>query len=209
MQTTINVQKTETNANLKALLPLSSTKLGDLLEGAFEKYSYKIDCSQMKQYQKLITFEEDCRDCPLFKPLFDRLNTITGPALYWFEADSEEEAYQLKADLDQFRKINPQKKQPNWRNIPAQNNNSNSKVVYVGIRQGGYTKKHSLSFLAGRIIIHLGYYKHGSTQGLQLAHWAKLPLTLNVIALPDQAKDYLNILEKLFALELNPLVGKH
>lgn len=202
------------NANnltaLKTLLPHSTNHLDGLLASTPEKFSYKIDCAQMQHHQKLITFQEDCRDYPLFKPLFDKLNTITTPALYWFEANSEKEALQLKTGLDQFRTINPLKGQANWRNIPAQNiNSNNSKVLYIGIRQGGYTKKHSLSFLAGRIITHLGYYKHGSTQGLQLAHWAKLPLILNAIALTHQAKDYLNIIEKLFALELKPLVGKH
>jgi hypothetical protein len=66
-----------------------------------------------------------------------------------------------------------------------------------------------MSEKAGRIAIHFGYYEIGTTQGLQLAYWAKKNLTLNVMALPKESSDYLDLLEKLLARKLNPLCGKH
>jgi hypothetical protein len=69
------------------------------------------------------------------------------------------------------------------------------------------------------MIVHFGYYDIPSTQGLQLYHWAKeigAQLKLNVAQFPEvipdskiQTKEYLDILEKLYATNLHPLCGKH
>jgi len=63
--------------------------------------------------------------------------------------------------------------------------------------------------IASRIFHHLGYYRVGSTQGLQLCHWSKHKLKLSVVQFPKEAEPYLNIIEKLFALKFKPLLGRH
>lgn len=136
------------------------------------------------------------------------LNTIKSSALYWFGAETIAQAQQLKKELEYFRENGSKTLE---RAIPAKNKyeNNNSKVLYVGVRQGGERKHDGLSNISGRIHQHIGCYEKGSTQSLQLHYWAKQPLTLHVIALNNVDNDYLYILEKLFAIKLKPLCGRH
>lgn len=140
-------------------------------------------------------------------PIFKKLNEIKeNHCLYWFELENEELANKLSIELNSYR-LNGIKK------VPASNKNKNSKVLYVGIRQGGYTKHNNLTNITGRICQHLGYYKEASTQGLQLYEYSRnkgYKITIKVVEFKrfKHAK-YLNIIEKLVAQKLKPLCGSH
>lgn len=153
---------------------------------------------------------------PRLSHLFTSLNTVENHCLYWFELDNIEKATVLNNLLNDYRTLKSSKK------VPATNNNTNSNVLYVGIRQGGVTGrkkdkkgsiiKFGLTNIVGRINQHLGYYKVVSTQGLQLYEYAKgldFNITIKVIEFKGLEKKYLNIIEKLVAKELEPLSGRH
>ncbi|WP_310555542.1 hypothetical protein [Flavobacterium sp.] len=140
-------------------------------------------------------------------PIFKDPNEIQeNHCLYWFELDNEKVAEDLKKELDAYR-IQKLKK------VPATNTNDNSNVLYVGIRQGGYTKSKNLTNITGRICQHLGYYENNSTQGLQLYEYARnknYKITIKVIEFKRfEYSAYLNIFEKLIAEKLKPLCGRH
>src|SRR5690606_5974724 len=121
--------------------------------------------------------------------------------VYWFEIKTMELASELNTLLDNNRnELNLNK-----RLVPVINKNTDSNILYVGIRRGGKRKYDGLSNIAGRIIQHLGYYVKGSTQGLQLIHWtnkADLDIKLNVVEFKDLPNIYLNVVEKLIAHKL-------
>jgi hypothetical protein len=159
-----------------------------------------------------LDYEIDIREDEKFTNHFKKLNSFQGHCLYWFELSTNEDAVKLMLLLNN-------KRQPLWereldkRKVPVDNLNLNSTVLYVGVRQGGKPRiKDGLTNKSGRIIQHLGYYLKGSTQGLQLIHWAReanVDIKINVIHFGGIQKEYLYILEKLYALELKPLCGKH
>lgn len=158
----------------------------------------------------------DCQDFnhspnidPMFRYLFEELDTMDKHCLYWFEVQSEEKAVELNYMINEYR-LNKGKEE--YRSIPASNKNNGGAILYVGIRRGGKTK-YGLTNIVGRINQHLGYYKTARTQGLQLIHCAKnfdCEITLNVVQFEDlQNNMYLNILEKKVAQRLKPLCGRH
>jgi len=165
-------------------------------------YQFPIKCSKMPSFEE---FDFWTRKDTYFSELFLKLDTLTNPCIYWFELENEEFSNEVKATTNLYRS----KRNLHNRTIPAKNKNALSKYLYVGIRQGGFRKKDGLSNIAGRIFQHLGYYHIGSTQGLQLVHWSKYDLILNIIELPKEAESYLTILEKLIAMNFKPLLGKH
>ncbi len=174
----------------------------DLFEREVEIYSKSIDCEKLKYPNYDLTLKE--YDEQLNTIILD-LNAYNKPCLYWFSTQEFETSSKLINHLNAFRETG---KNLN-RTLPPKNNNSNSKVIYVGKRNAGLRKRDNLTNVAGRIAIHFGYYEKGSTQGLQLAYWAKDHLTLNVMVLPNEAADYLDIFEKLLAKKLKPLCGRH
>jgi len=139
------------------------------------------------------------------KELFTQLDLIKCNCLYWFELEHDCDSKLVKSSLLDFKIGYKDHK----RKTPAKNKILASNTLYVGVRRGGIRKKDGLSNIAGRIFHHLGYYHIGSTQGLQLVHWCNEKLILKIIELPNVTKDYLNIIEKLFALKFQPIAGKH
>lgn len=114
--------------------------------------------------------------------------------------------------LNKKRNVLTNGSDPIWK-VPPHNNNTKSKVIYVGVRQGGVRQYDRLSNLSGRIIQHLGYYHKGSTGALHFLQWASgknFDITLNVleIGIPEE-KEYLYIIEKFASIALKPLCGKH
>lgn len=143
--------------------------------------------------------------------IFTELDKIKCDCLYWFDLKTVEQAKELNSLLNKYRETNI-KGTDSYRSVPATNNNNNSNVLYVGVRRGGYTKKWNLTNITGRINQHLGYYHNGNTQGLQLIHFAKdcdFDITINVIKIESPNSIYLNIIEKIVALKLKPLCGRH
>lgn len=144
-----------------------------------------------------------------YNRLKESFDQITKPSLYWFEADSFENANLLITSFDSSIK----RLIENKRSYPKRNNNKDSTVLYLGVRQGGATKSGDSNF-AGRMYHHFGLYKYGTTQGLQLEYWAKennQKLKLNVLEFDFERNhiQYLYIIEKLFSIELKPLLGRH
>jgi hypothetical protein len=157
----------------------------------------------------LANFSTDIRQEAAFKNMFELLNTKKGFCIYWFECETPEIAF----DLVNTFKSKKEYMASNKRTVPPINGNKNSNVLYVGVRQGGFRRKDGLTNISGRMIQHLGYYDKGSTGALQLVHWIdksqSTQITLNVFELNLQEKEYLYIIEKLFAISLKPLLGKH
>lgn len=180
-----------------------TTLINDLI-GSAEAYSFNL-----KDLPDTDDFKLDLRKHEKFQNIFDELNKKTSSCLYWFEIDSNENCSSLIQLLDKKRKS--LKKQ--LRTVPAKNKNTDSKVLYVGIRRGGIRKRDGLTNISGRILIHLGYYDKGRTQGLQLVHWAVesgFTVQLNVVQFEDGfPNEYLGALEKIMAHKLKPLCGKH
>lgn len=146
-------------------------------------------------------FENDIRKLEL-KKVFDNLQDIKLPVLYWFEIDTNfinaKKIRTLYLDyLEQKtnRKVSSYKK----------SFDENSKTLYVGKVKTGFW---------GRLITHLGYHKSCQTAGLQLYHWCNsangLPaLKLNYIVFEREMEDLISILELELARELKPILGKY
>lgn len=153
-------------------------------------------------------FNTDIVQHQSFSPLFYDLLEIKENCIYWFELESPEKCQTLLHLLESSRER--LKQIP--RVVPPNNSNMNSKCFYVGIRRGGYRKKDNFTNIAGRIGQHLGYYDKGTTQGLQLVHWAKeakANITINYAQLNGIPNQYLNVLEGIIAHQLRPLCGHH
>jgi hypothetical protein len=176
--------------------------LKKIVKGEYPIHQFEFDFLTMPKSGELVHGK---RREGITKRLFTELEKICTPCLYWFECESEEIATKAKKEIYNF-KIN---KLTHGRTTPATNKTENSKNLYVGIRQGGNQKKNGATNISDRMWQHLGYYSKGSTQGLQLVYWCNYKIKLTVIELPDKAKPFLNIIEKLFALNLKPVVGKH
>lgn len=153
-------------------------------------------------------FNIDIRQVPVFDEIFEDLNRKKNNCIYWFNLESDECAKEINCLLD----INREELNKLRRVVPPKNRNENSKTLYVGIRRGGIRQKDNLTNISGRIIQHLGYYDKGSTQGLQLVHWANQSnktILLNVVELANIPNEYLDAIEKIVAHRLKPLCGKH
>lgn len=153
-------------------------------------------------------YKTDIRIDSNFSHIFNDLNLKVSNCLYWFDIKSKNKAFGLNSLLNENRALLNENK----RVVPALNSNIESSILYVGIRRGGQRKYDGLTNISGRIIQHLGFYEKGSTQGLQLVHWVNksdLEVTLFVAEFPELPNEYLEIFEKLVALKLKPLCGKH
>ncbi len=136
--------------------------------------------------------------------IFRKLNTIRVSCIYWFELESIEKATEFNQLLNLYR-ANA------FRKLPATNNNTNSKVLYLGKREGG-ARKDGLTNIEGRMNQHLGYYEKPTTQGLQLYEYAKdkdFNVTIKVVELEGMKADCLNLIEKRLAKKIFPLCGRH
>jgi hypothetical protein len=171
-----------------------------------EVYKFNFNISELPDSND---FSLDIRKYGKFIQLFEDLNNKQTYCLYWFECKNKESGESLVSILNVKRSELLEKK---WQ-VPPNNNNADSTILYVGVRQGGFGKRKKISNLSGRIIQHLGYYRHGSTGALHIIQWAlgqNFDLTLNVmeIGTPEE-KQYLYIIEKLASIALKPLCGKH
>lgn len=198
-------------AKLKDYISKPLISFEEIFDKDTELFSFNINCINLPKPD----YSTDKIDyIPELVAIVEELKKINQPCLYWFESPTVADANILFSILENYREIGKEEK----RTIPAKNNIHKqkgyeaSKVLYVGKRNAGIRKYDRLTNIAGRIIIHFGYYKQGSTQGLQLANWSRVyngNLKLNVLALPNEAEEYLQILEKLLAKKLKPLCGRH
>lgn len=155
------------------------------------------------------TYHKSILGHPKFESIFSALNEKQTSCLYWFEFNDSE----MCSSVINVLNANRERLKESVRAVPVMNKNLNSNVLYVGIRRGGQRKYDGLTNISGRIVQHLGYYKVGTTQGLQLAHWAVesgLDIKLNVIQFEEGFPDaHLEAFEKIMAHKFKPLCGKH
>ena len=185
----------------------------------------KIQCQLNKLAKKIIKnaekFSFDLRELPdlssgsvsirepgPLKIFFEKLDKKTEDCLYWFEVDDIEMGNHLQKLLNEKRSYLKEI----GRKVPIKSKYVDSNILYVGARHGGLTVRYNLSNLSARIREHLGYYKVGTSQGLQLAHWARnvdCKVILNVVEFDNLPEEYLTMIEKIVAYKLKPLCGIH
>ena len=177
---------------------------------SINRQTKQIEKSIEDSYRTISKFNIDLCDLDNnFNEICVELKKKHNNCLYWFESENNNTAEILINILESQRETLKQK----LRVLPPKNNNTNSNVIYLGVRQGGKPrKKDGGTNISGRIYHHFGLYNVGSTQGLQLKYWAnqqKIKLTLNILELRLENINHLYIIEKLFSVELRPLLGKH
>lgn len=179
---------------LKTSALQSVIALQDIAENGYKTYNtYKFKIRELRDFSnENILYSE-------YKEIFDSLQNIKGPVLYWFE---------IKDDYDRnviLEKLSVYKAKVNLRSTPAikRSADMSSNVLYVGkVKQSFY----------GRVIQHLGFFTNPQTQGLQLYHWLKgedITLELHACEFKNDMAGIIGILENDFARLLKPIIGKH
>jgi len=134
------------------------------------------------------------------------LKGITNPCLYMFELVSPDvetvfETYKLFVDKQDNIKGVGKRSYSSINNSFLKKENE-PQILYVG---------KSEKPIDGRIVVHFGYYEKG-VAGLQLVYWGKeigLKVNLHVFELVNkEMQPYLEALEKLFFIQLKPIIGK-
>lgn len=160
------------------------------------------------------------------KDLFINLNKKEQSIVYVFEIISEHSYKDIDIVMESFLKNQNEVLKltlppVNKINLKKYNNN-NPKILYVGKRLGGKDKK-DISFIAGRIIHHLGFYTKKNkmnnklelvrtTSSLQLYHWTQkmnMKLRLHLIEFPTALNSQLGVFEHEIAKKLEPILGQH
>ena len=184
------------------------TELDSIL-GVYKEY--KFNTSRLPDSIEYTLNRNICHH-PAFETMFDELQNTKSNCLYWLSVDNIEDAKKLKVIISDKKTELWNEDKTKCRVLPARNKNENTTIIYVGVRKGSNAKTQKISNIAGRIIQHLGYYKEGRTQGLQLAYYARdldINLTLHLYSLHNCPDEYLYILEKIFAKKLQPICGTH
>lgn len=172
-----------------------------IIENDLNIHRTTIDCSLLIEPKYELKFADYEMQ---LKILREELIDYNGPCLYWFSVDSKETAKNIIDRLNQYRTTDKSIK----RKIPVKNNNKKSNILYVGKSVAG-KRGDGQTNITGRIATHFGYSKHSTIQGLQFRYWTKEKITVNVLLLPNELSEYLEILEKLLAKKLSPLCGRH
>lgn len=163
-------------------------------QGVKTSYSFPIDCKELADYNAV-----DIRDSQAFKEHFIKLMSMKGPVLYWFEIISDTNRGEIRSAIEQYAMTNNAKATPALKKYV----NLTSKCLYVGKVKRNFW---------GRVIQHLGFYKVGATQGLQLYYWAKeldLKLKLHSYEFEHEMNDLIALFELELAKRKDPIIGKH
>jgi hypothetical protein len=193
---------------MKKLIPTAKLGLQTIFDDKFHHHTFPIDCTKLPAYG---TYSRATRTTGYLGKFFKKLDKITTPVIYWFETiDSKEADRQFKL-ITAFARKHKRSAKAVRRITPLPNANlgKGSKVLYVGKRHGGSRKKDGFTHIADRMEMHLGYNPKGLNQGIQLAHWNDGEVVINILELSKDAGPYLSTLEQLFAIELQPLLGRH
>ena len=191
---------------MKTLLPKSIPGLQTLFDRKYKHHVFELDCAAMPAFSSYCRGKVKKGDV---SDIFANLDSIKTPIIYWFQFDDAATARKQLLRLESYRRQQRRVAKKVRRVIPLKNASSTGKVLYAGKRLGGCGKKTGFTYAGDRIEMHLGYNRNGSNQGLQLCHWCDARLTLNVVELSKGAAPYLTAIELLFALELNPRLGRH
>lgn len=176
------------------------------IENAFQKISndgyksiYQFDIHSNFLDDRYIT--QDIRFSEKFGDIFSNLQKIeNSPCVYVFEVLSDTPTKDI---IEKFQSLLGKVK-PSLKKKPP----IDSRILYVGKVKRG---------IWGRIIEHLGYHtkKNGElskSHGLQLYHWARemnLGIRVQIYEFDEKLADYMEIVEKKFAIVLKPIVGRH
>lgn len=197
---------------MKYLLPKYKDEFKEELDKIeFDYFNFDFNTSDLPNIIDY-TYKNDIRKHPELKEMFDTLDSIKTNCLYWFSVKNLEEAKILKEIISNKKTELWHEDKTICRILPARNVNSESTIIYVGVRKGSKAKKQKITHISGRIVQHLGYYKEGRTQGLQLAYYTNslnIDLTLHIYSLINCPDEYLYIIEKIFAKKLKPICGSH
>lgn len=183
------------NSYLSDFLTITIQSLENLRDNDVHKtFTYDFNCEDLEDYSNC-----DKKKSYKLKELFDGIEKIKGPVLYWYEVTSDHSDDVILNALQEYGK------QERHRAIPAFHKKSNkyTKILYVGKCKNNFKN---------RVIQHLGYAKTEATQGLQLFYWAKdlcLGLKLHALEFDNDMAEIMLIVESYFAKKLNPLIGKH
>ena len=187
------------NDNIKAWAEKSNAVFSNAANHGSKRIStYVIDCAQLED--KFI--HQNILDADNFSDMFSELKDIqNSPCVYFFEIASDVSPQIIVKNILKVEgKIKPSIKS----RYPKDSN-----ILYVGKVK---------SVLWGRIIMHLGFHTNKKSKelsmvhGLQLFHWATslgLKLKLHVYEFEPEMADYMEVMERLFANELNPIIGRH
>lgn len=191
---------------MKNLVVDCSTEILKSLPGInddVKEISFSFNTSELIEFT-----EKGCeKNCPVWQRLGYKFREHSSPLLYWFEIESEIDNSEIFACLQLFKSASNKADISTFRAIPTLRNKSadnKSKILYVGCCR---TTK-----LIDRMFWHFGYYNVGRTQGLQLCHWARkfnLSMKISVITFPKEATGLIEVYERYFAEQLQPLIGKH
>ena len=128
-----------------------------------------------------------------------------NPCIYIFEVvESDADIKESYIDFINSEKLSPNKRKCSSINLERMKdlNKEENNILYVG---------KSEKPIDGRIVVHFGYYERG-VAGLQLVYWGKdinLKLNLHVFEFVDKnVHRYVEVIEKLFFVRLNPIIGK-
>jgi hypothetical protein len=174
-----------------------SEKLSKASEpGAVAYKVFELDIDDLEDFSHV-----DIRDSAKHKELFAALaeKEMRGPALYVFELLPDTDNARLLQQLYTYRSTAGSKAVPAMRKHP----NTDSTYLYVGKVKKDFW---------GRLIQHMGFYKNGQTQGLQLYHWMRgsgAKLRVHVHVFPKGLEELMGRLEVQMAQQLHPLIGKH
>ena len=191
---------------MKSLLPKAIPGLLILLDSQATHHRFELDCPNMPAFGK---YDRSKSKRGNLTALFKKLDRIKTPIVYWFEFADTATARKQLIRMESYRRQQRRVAKKVRRVVPLKNASSTGKVLYAGKRLGGCSQKTGFTYAGDRIEMHLGYNLNGGNQGLQLCHWCDAELTLNIIELPKSAAPYLTAIELLFALELNPRLGRH
>lgn len=192
---------------MKKLIPAALSGLNSVLEGNRVPYQFHIDSKKLPSFG---VYERATRKNGYLGELFEKLDRITSPVIYWFEAAHNTEAERQYKLIMSHGKKHKRIARKTRRVVPLPNGTAvkGTRTLYVGKRQGG-CRKDGFSNIADRIETHLGYNPNGMNQGMQMAHWNDGIFTLNILEIGTGSEPYLTTLEQLFTLQLSPLLGRH
>lgn len=193
---------------MKSLFPEAHSGLLKLFDGKFDHQTFTIDCKRLPAHS---AYTRDKRQQGNLIQLFQYLDKIKTPIIYWFEAQDPHEAKRMLKLAQKYRNAQKRAKKVMRRVMPLPNiyAKASSKVLYVGKRQGGQTKRKCFTHAADRMEMHLGYNPSGANQGMQFVHWCDGLVTVNIVKFPKEAERYLAVLEQLAAIDKKPHLGRH
>lgn len=199
---TINQMKTLSNEIMRNWLQNNASDFSRMAESYSEKNisHYEIDCSQLDN----IFIHQDIRQSEHFKKTFCELEKIEkNPCVYYFEIISDISSQTIVNSL--VNSDGGGTKPAIKKKYPLESN-----ILYVGKVK---------SVVWGRLIAHMGFHTHkinpgiqSVAHGLQLRNWAKelnIHLRFHVHTFEPEFAEYMDLIERKLAKELNPIIGKH